>query len=799
MKPGPPGSFGAQLKTLREAAGFTQEELATIAGLSVHGVSALERGERRRPHVETVRALCAALDLSGPTRDALLASARAPTRATAVDGLNHVSLPLPLTALLGRDTDVKALRDVLADPATRLITLIGPGGVGKTRLALEVARAIADESECRVLFVGLAAVRNSAFVAPAIAEALGVPDDTELDLPRRARLACEGQPTLLVLDNFEHVLDMAPLVADLLIAVAILRVVATSRAPLRVRGEREYAVGPLALDVDVDVRSPAHLVGAPAVRLFVERARDVQPDFRLTASNGPTVSAICRRLDALPLALELAARWIKVLTAEDLLRRLMHDVLLSTAGPRDLPERQQTINATVAWSYQLLAANEQRLFRRLGVLPGRFPIEAASAVLMGREDSSPGSDAALRAAAGLIDKSLLLRSETSVTSRPLYDMLETVRAYAALELTSAGERDDAMEGLVHYCTAEAPRAAEGLVGPAQVEWLNRVRDDLESYRSALAWLIDHDRPAEASDITVALMFFWIIRGHAAEGLRWYEQILNLPSLPPVVESRALLGTGAMAYSLGEIGHARAALARALALAGDTGDMAIVAQVENLLGRVEHSLGDVDTAREHYARSLEQFRALALAWGIGNSLTGMATVRLATGDSASAERLLDEATSVLRPIGPWFLALALYVRAILAVRCGKADATIAIVRESLTLIRGLHDNHAFVFALGPLAVAAMLKGDDAWAARILGARDAVSERTRATFVVRNSLDNLIGLAEREVRDRLGPDRWVAAYAAGRQTSIDSLLKDIDGVSRSAAQPIRGRQSDGPVKS
>ena len=782
MRPGPPGSFGAQLKALREAAGYTQEELATIAGLSVHGVSALERGERRRPHVETVRALSAALDLSGPTRDGLLASARAPAHATAVDELSHVSLPLPLTALLGRDTDVRALRDLLADPAARLITLIGPGGVGKTRLALELARAIADEGACRVLFVGLAAVRNSAFVAPAIAEALGVLDDTGLDLPRRARLACEGQPTWLVLDNFEHVLVVAPLVADLLVSVATLRVLATSRAPLRVRGEREYMVGPLALDVDVDAKSPADLMRSPALRLFVERVRDVQPDFRLTASNGPTVSAICRRLDALPLALELAAPWIKVLTAEDLLRRLMHDVLLSTAGPRDLPERQQTINATVAWSYQLLAPNEQRMFRRLGVLPGRFPIEAAAAVLAGREDSSAGSDEALLAAAGLIDKSLLLQTETSVASRPLYDMLETVRAYAVLELTSAGERHDALEGLVRYSTAEASLAAEGLVGSAQVEWLDRVREDLESYRGALAWLIDHDRPAEAIDIALGLRFFWNIRGHTAEGLQWYVQILNLPSLPPDVESRALLGAGAMWYSQGEIEHARTALARALALTCDTGDMAVVAQAENLLGRVEYSLGHLDAAREHFARSLERFRALALAWGIGNSLTGMATVELATGDPTSAERLLDEATSVLRPVGPWFLALALDVRAILAVRHGSADESIAIVRESLTLIRGLHDNHAFVFALGPLAVAAMLKGDEAWAARILGARDAVTERTRATVGVRQTLDNLMGLGEREVRARLGPEQWARAYAAGRVMSIDALLKDIEGVVR-----------------
>jgi transcriptional regulator with XRE-family HTH domain len=189
MKAGAPGSFGAQLKALREAAGFTQEELATIAGLSVHAVSALERGERRRPHVETLRALSAALDLTGPTRDALLASARAPAHATAVEELSCVSLPLALTVLLGRDADVQRMRRWLSDPAARLITLIGPGGVGKTRLALELARAIAEESSTRVVFVPLAAVRDPAFVASAIAEALGVLDATALDLPRRARAA----------------------------------------------------------------------------------------------------------------------------------------------------------------------------------------------------------------------------------------------------------------------------------------------------------------------------------------------------------------------------------------------------------------------------------------------------------------------------------------------------------------------------------------------------------------------------------------------------------------------------------
>jgi predicted ATPase/DNA-binding XRE family transcriptional regulator len=784
MKAGPAASFGAQLKALREAAGFTQEELATIAGLSVHAVSALERGERRRPHVETVRALSAALDLTGGARDALLESARAPAHKSAVDDLSDISLPLPLTVLLGRDADVQTLRHWLADPAARLITLTGPGGVGKTRLALELARAKAAEGTSRVLFVGLAAVRNHGFVAPAIAEVLGVLDTTALDLPRRARAACDGTPTLMVLDNFEQVLDAAPLIADLLISVAALRVLVTSRAPLRVRGEREYAVGPLTLEVDVDATSPADLVRSPAVRLFVERVRDVQPDFRLTAANGPTVTEICRRLDALPLALELAAPWIKVLSAEDLLRRLTGDVLLSTAGPRDLPERQQTINATVAWSYQLLPPNEQHVFRRLGVLPGPFTIEAAGAVLAGREDSSAASDEALRAAAGLIDKSLLLRTKTSVATRPLYQMLETVRAFASLELTAAGERDDAMEGLARYCTGEACLAAEGLFGPAQAEWLDRVRDDLESYRGALTWLIERGHPAEAANIAWGLMYFWVIRGHAAEGLQWYEQILNMPCLPPGPESNALVGAAMMRYSLGELGRARTGLTRALALAHDAGDTEMVAQAEHLLGHVEHAVGNADAARDRFTRSVEGFRALAIPWGVGNSLNGLAKVALAIGDDAEAERLLDEATSVLRHC-PWFLALVSYRRAILAVRRGNPDEAIMLVRESLTLFRQLHDKFAIVYVMVPLAAAAVLKGDDLWAARILGARDAVTERTGAT-VADKSVHDLREQAEREVRARLGPYRWGRAYTAGRVTSIDSLINDIDSALRSHAR-------------
>jgi predicted ATPase/DNA-binding XRE family transcriptional regulator len=775
MKVRAAASFGTRLKALRETAGFTQEELATIAGLSVHAVSALERGERRRPHVETVRALSAALDLTVAARDELMKSARASIQYAAADELTKAWLPVPLTSLLGREADVEMLRRWFADPAARLITLVGPGGVGKTRLALELARAIADEDTTRVVFVSLAALRDPAFLAPTIAESLGLPDVAASELPERVRVACADRPTLVVLDNFEQLLDAAWMVADLLSTAGTLRVLTTSRASLRLRGEREYVVEPLALDTGMDEMSSVALVASPAVRLFVERVRDVRPEFRLTPANGPTVAAICRRLDALPLAVELAASWMKTLTADELLRRLTQDVLLSTVAPRDLPERQQTMTATVAWSYHLLPTDEQRAFRRLGALPGLFSIEAAAAVLGGR-DGTFSVEEALGAVAGLIDKSLVLRADASA-SRPLYRMLETVRAYSALQLATTGETDDTMEGLTRYCTREAVRAMAGMMGPAQAEWLDRVRDELESYRVVLTRLIEHARAIEAADIAWHLVFFWLIRWHAAEGLRWYEQILNVPHLVPAGESRALIGSALMQYMHGEISSARVAVVRALQLAHDAGDNEATVYAEIVLAHVEHAAGNEDAARDRFARSVDGFRALGVPCGTVNALGGMASVALTTGDSSEAERLLDEATAMRGEVGAWFISVVRRVRAMLAVQRGRADEAIAIVREGLTEIRKLQDTFAFVTTLIPLAAAAALKGDDAWAARILGARTAVSERTGAA-IVHKSVQELKERTERDVRVRLGAEKWARAYAAGRNASIDALIKDID---------------------
>jgi len=762
---------------LREAAGFTQEELATIAGLSVHAVSALERGQRRRPHAETVRALSTALDLPPAARDALLRVARTSDRDAAA-GSDGVVLPHVMTPLVGRDADVSALTGWLDDPAARTITLVGTGGVGKTRLALEIAHAVAEDRKTRVVFVGLASTRDAAFVAGTIAEAFGAADGADADLPRRVRAACEGRPTLLVLDNCEHVLDGMPVVASLLAAAPSLRVLATSRTPLRIGGEREYPVGPLALEAD---RAVPHGV-APAVQLFVDRAIAAVPDFKLTGPDASVVDAICRRLDALPLALELAAPWLKVLRPEDLLRHLRDDVLPPTIERRDLPERQQTMNATVAWSYQLLSPDEQRTFRRLGILPGPFPIEAAAAVLSDGREPPVTANETLQVVAGLIERSLLLRAERPAGGPPLYRMLETVRAYAAMEVAASEEGDAAMASLAGYCLTAAAAAGEQLTGHAQGEWLDRVRDDLESHRAAMSWLIEQGRSAEACDIASHLMFFWLIRGHAAEGLRWYDELAELHGLPSRTRAKALARAAVMCYALGDLDRARGAADRCL-MVSDGADAADVALAESMLGYVELAIGNLPAAHDRLTRARRLYEMFGTAWALGNVLAAIAWTAVAAGDFDEADRVLDEAALHASKAGPWFSGIALYVQAVLAIRRGDPERAIARVRDSLRRIHQLNDRFALVYALVPLAAAAELTGDDAWAARILGVRDGVTERTGA-MAVDDSVQDLRERVERDSRARLGPKRWAREYETGRNASVDMLLNEIDDRYRKA---------------
>jgi tetratricopeptide (TPR) repeat protein len=356
-------------------------------------------------------------------------------------------------------------------------------------------------------------------------------------------------------------------------------------------------------------------------------------------------------------------------------------------------------------------------------------------------------------------------------------MLETVRAYAAHELSAAGEREEALEGLARYTVTRASNAEQGLVGAQQANWLDGVRDDLENYRASMTWLIERGRPAEACEIAWGLGMFWLIRGHASEGLRWYEQVLKLPALTPVVESKALIGAALLMYSVGELKAAGTEIGRAWALAESANDTVLAAHARTITGHIAHAAGQVSDAREQFARAAETFQQFSIEWARGSALSGKGGVALAMGDVAEAERLLDEATRALRDSGPWFLMPVRCFRAVLAVHRGQADEAIALMRQSLIHIRELHDKYAFVYALVPLAAGAMLKGDAARAARFLGARAAVSERTGARVVVK-VIQDIGDRAERDARSVLGVDRFATAFGAGRTASIDALLKDID---------------------
>jgi tetratricopeptide (TPR) repeat protein len=444
------------------------------------------------------------------------------------------------------------------------------------------------------------------------------------------------------------------------------------------------------------------------------------------------------------------------------------------------------MNAAVAWSYELLGEQDQRVFRRLGVLPERFPLDALAAVT----GDLITNEAVVGAVARLIDKSLLLRAEASTPTRPLYRMLETVRAYAALELVAAGEREEALEGLVRYCDREAALAGVGLGGSAQPQWLNRVREDLESYRSTLTWLLERRRPAEAAAIARGLLLFWLIRGHAAEGLWWYEQILTQP-LAPALEASVLTAASLMSHMQGEPRRGHEKLVRALELASAIGDPRLMAAAETISGHIEHALGNREAARDHFARSAERMRALGIPSSTGSALSGLGGVLLAMGETVQAQRVLDEATAALKEAGPWFLAPVRCYQATLALQQGKTDEAIALTRESLIDIRILQDKYAYVYALIPLARAALLKGDALWAARILGAHDALAARSGFTVAIAVVRDLRVR-AERESRELLGPQRWRQEHAAGRGMSIEQLMNDIDEHATPQAGNRRQRQ-------
>ncbi|HET8631226.1 MAG TPA: helix-turn-helix domain-containing protein, partial [Thermomicrobiales bacterium] len=593
-------AFGPLLRRYRLAAGLTHEELAERARLSARAISALERGERLRPRPATVRLLAAALGLDraqagGFLRASQPAAPAAPVNVvvgltpdeamaspSCADATPRTNPPFPMTSFVGRERELEALRPLLF--TARLLTLTGPGGVGKTRLAVRLAARVADDFLDGVAFVSLAELRDADLVLPTTARAFGVLPDRREPGEALAELL-HSRRLLLVLDNCEQVAAAAPALGALLAACPRLTILATSRAPLRLAAEQEFPVPPLAVPPD-DAPTPQALVAVEAAALFVARARAVRPDFAVTAENAAAVAALCRRLDGLPLALELAAVRTRILSPAALLDRLKTRLDLLAFGPADAPARQRTLRATLGWSHDLLRPDERALFRLLGVFVGGFTAAAAEAV-----GATPGDDGAgvLDRLSALVAHGLVHRDDADGEDGR-FGMLETIREYARGHLEASGEGAAAARAHARHFLALAERAHAERAGPRMAAWLDRLDRDHDNLRAALAWCEAAGEAELGLRLAAALFRFWSTRGPLAEGRAWLDRLLaaapaaGASGPATAVRATALLAAGVLAYNQGDLPAARALADASLALRRPLGDAGAIAEALNFAGR-----------------------------------------------------------------------------------------------------------------------------------------------------------------------------------------------------------------------
>jgi predicted ATPase/class 3 adenylate cyclase len=761
-------------------------------------------------------------DLTRPERIFQLVAADLPTDFPPLNSLerHRHNLPTQLTRLIGREREVAQVCSWLRSPEVRLLTLSGPGGSGKTRLALQAAAELLDDFLDGVFFVDLAPISDPDLVAGAIAQAFGIREAAGRSLLDRLNDYLLEKHILLLLDNFEQVSPAAPAIADLLAAAPRLKVLVTSRAVLHLYGEREFAVPPLETPEHGRLPAPDRLTQYEAVRLFVERARAVTADFVITNANAPAVAEICERLDGLPLAIELAAARLKLLAPQALLERLERRLPLLTGGAQNLPARQQTLRRTIDWSYHLLDVGEQTLFRRLGVFVGGCSLEAVEVVCSATQ-GIPGDiwTDTLDGLTALVDKSLL-RQEAGTDGAPRFMMLETIREYALERLVASGEEAALRQQHAQYYLALAERAEPLLHGAEQRRWLNRLEVEHDNLRAVLVWnAVTVDGIAVGMRLASALGYFWTFGGYLTEGREHLARILaQSESIAPtaarvralywaghlagaqgdfdlastlLTESRtlsqeigyeqglayAVQGLGFVAWLRGDYLGARAQRVESLRLFRELGERWAIAQALRFLASSENSLADYERAVALLEESLPLFRELGDQVNYGHVLLDRGYAARLQGDNARAAACYAESLALFRNLGyVWGIAAVQLASGYLAQAQGAALQAAACFAESLVRYREIGHREGISLCLAGSAGAAGSLGQPLRAARLFGA----AEGLRA-LIGMGAIEQPIERAAYEesvvsVRAQLDPESFAAAWAAGRAMSLEQAIAD-----------------------
>ncbi|CAN5600671.1 hypothetical protein BH24CHL1_BH24CHL1_03960 [soil metagenome] len=774
-------AFGDLLRQSRLAAKLTQERLAELAGISARAVTDLERGVIRAPRRDTLDMLAEALDLPPDEREEWhrlrrqYSTRRPPNQPR---GSTEARLPQPPDSLIGRDEDVKGLVAIL-ESDTRLVTVTGVGGVGKTRVALEVGHRVGDAFKngvrLGVRLIELSTVRDPNLLVPAIAQELGLREGDADALGERLRTYLSRRNMLLILDNFEHLLDAAVDVSELLASSPTLNVLVTSRARLQIHAEHEYPLSPLRIPSREGVPSHEHADAYSAIQLFVERSRQVNPDFSLTSDNVKAITTICTQLDGLPLAIELAVTRIKVLTPQQMLPRLLHRFEFLTEGLQDAPDRHRTMRAAIGGSYDLLHSEEQELLRRLSVFVGGWTFEAAEAV------APPGVDV-LDGLSTLANNSLIHHS-TQANGLSRFRILETVREFGLELLHHLGEYDDLRDQHASYFLQLAEEAEPELKGPRQVEWLAILGNELANFQAALEWSVRPDvDPEIALRLAGALSWFWESRGHVSEGRHWLNRALSKGSAKQKIQLKALAGAGWLAHIQHDSSTARAILHECLDIARETGDRWTTAWAFHLLGRVAYFDGDAETARAFGEQSLSLARDVDDQWIVAWALHLLALAAHIEGDFNTARRCYEESLEIRQEIGyPEGIGTVTGLLGMLALREGDHDRALRLLRTSLMTNRDLGARWLTINMVANIVTIAAIYGDPIRAARLAGFVAAMSDSVGASPIPIAESTFQEGLSA--ARRALGDGAYEHSWSDGQSLSMDEAIDEALSVKTS----------------